>query len=150
MPGSHIRAAAQCPGRFSRHVLDFGADDLLIELIESTELRIRLNSLVSRKLASDQLRNNICDGLKVAITNPLTGLFNHRYAMPHMERVLEQAYANDHNRPIMVLDMDHLKRINDHYRHLARDAVLIEVSQRLDSDLQLIDLITRMSGEELF
>ena len=70
--------------------------------------------------------------------------------MPHMERVLEQAYANDHNRPIMVLDMDHLKRINDHYRHLARDAVLIEVSQRLDSDLQLIDLITRISGEELF
>jgi two-component system cell cycle response regulator len=140
LPNAHQDLAA--------HVLDLGADDLMIGSIESTELRIRLNALVSRKRASDQLRNNIRDGLKAAITDPLTGLFNRRYAMPHMERVLKQAYANDRNCAIMVLDMDHLKRIDDHYGHLAGDAVLIEVSQRLESNLRSVDLIARMGSEE--
>ena len=48
----------------------------------------------------------------------------------------------------MVLDMDHLKRISDHYGHLAGDAVHIKVSQRLESNLRSVDLIARMGGEE--
>jgi two-component system cell cycle response regulator len=140
LPNAHQGLAA--------HVLDLGADDLMIGSIESTELRIRLNALVSRKRAIDQLRNNIRVGLKPAITDPLTGLFNRRYAMPHMERVLKQAYANDRNCAIMFLDMNHLKRINDHYGHLAGNAALIEASQRLESNLRSVDLIAHMGGEE--
>ena len=48
----------------------------------------------------------------------------------------------------MVLDMDHLKRISDHYGHLAGDAVFIEVSQRLESNLRSVDLIARMGSED--
>ena len=140
LPNAHQDLAA--------HVLDLGADDLMIESIESTKLRIRLNALVTRKRVSDQLRNNICDSLKAAITDPLSGLFNRRYATPHMERVLKQAYANDRNCAIMVLDIDDLKRFSDHYGHLAGDAVLIKVSQRLESNLRSVDLIARMGGEE--
>jgi two-component system cell cycle response regulator len=63
-------------------VLDLGANDVMIEPINAHELDIRLARLINRKRIGDQLRMNIHSGLQAAITDPLTGLYNRRYAIP--------------------------------------------------------------------
>ena len=93
------------------YVLDIGANDVMIEPIDTDELNLRLVRLIERKQIGDQLRTNICSGLKAAITDPLTGLYNRRYAIPHMERMLMQAHENRRSCTIMVADLDHLKQI---------------------------------------
>jgi two-component system cell cycle response regulator len=130
------------------YVLDIGANDVMIEPIDTDELNIRLVRLIERKRIGDQLRTNIRSGLKAAITDPLTGLYNRRYAIPHMERMLMQAQENGRSCAIMVADLDHLKQINDQYGHAAGDTVLVEVSRRLNTNLRAIDLVARMGGEE--
>ena len=130
------------------YVLDIGANDVMIEPIDTDELNIRLVRLIERKRIGDELRTNIRSGLKAAITDPLTGLYNRRYAIPHMERMLMQAQENGRSCAIMVADLDHLKQINDQYGHAAGDTVLVEVSRRLNTNLRAIDLVARMGGEE--
>lgn len=64
------------------YVLDIGANDVMIEPIDTDELNIRLVRLIERKRIGDQLRTNIRSGLKAAITDSLTGLYNRRYSIP--------------------------------------------------------------------
>jgi len=130
------------------HVLDLGVNDLMIQPTNAAELNIRLIRLIDRKRISSQLRNNIRIELQAAITDSLTGLYNRRYAIPHMERILMQAYENDRSCAIMIFDMDHLKQINDQYGNAAGDTVLIEVSRRLNINLRAVDLVARIGGEE--
>ena len=89
MPKNHQNLAA--------HVLDLGANDLIIQPTNAAELNIRLIRLIDRKRISSQLRKNIRIELQAAITDSLTGLYNRRYAIPHMERMLMQAYENGRN-----------------------------------------------------
>ena len=130
------------------YVLDLGANDVMIEPINAHELDIRLARLINRKRIGDQLRMNIRSGLQATITDPLTGLYKRRYAIPHMERMFTQAYENGRSCAIIVADMDHLKQINDQYGHAAGDTVLVEVSRRLNTNLRAVDLVARMGGEE--
>ena len=91
------------------------------------------------------MRKN-CIELQATITDSLTGLYNWRYAIPHMERILMQAYENDRSCAIMIFDMDHLKQINDQYGNAAGDTVLIEVSRRLNINLRADALVARIGG----
>ena len=140
MPKNHQNLAA--------HVLVLGANDLMIQPTNAAELNIRLIRLIDRKRISSQLRKNIRIELQAAITDSLTGLYNRRYAIPHMERILMQAYENDRSCAVMIADMDHLKQINDQYGHAAGDTVLIEVSRRLNINLRSVNLVGRIDGEE--
>ena len=128
--------------------LDLGANDVLPYPFEDQELRLRIHTQVRRKQQQDRLRKGVSDGLNAAVTDPLTGLFNRRYAMPHLERIAERAKESGREFAVMMLDIDHFKSVNDKYGHRAGDAVLIEVARRLRNNLRLIDLIARVGGEE--
>ncbi len=82
------------------------------------------------------------------MTDPLTGLHNRRYALPHLARIAERAQTAGRQFAVMVLDLDRFKSINDTWGHGAGDAVLIEVAERLKSNLRAVDLIARIGGEE--
>jgi diguanylate cyclase (GGDEF)-like protein len=86
--------------------------------------------------------------LKVAFSDALTGLPNRR-AM--MERFAEEsARATRHGKgfALLVLDIDHFKRVNDQHGHLAGDAVLRNVAQLLASNKRAEDGLARIGGEE--
>jgi PleD family two-component response regulator len=61
--------------------LDRGASDVVLEGFAGREIALRLARQIARKHRLDQLRADMRDGLRAALTDPLTGLFNRRYAI---------------------------------------------------------------------
>jgi two-component system cell cycle response regulator len=115
---------------------------------DKKEMVLRTKALMRRKRIADQLRATVRTGLKAAVSDPLTGLHNRRYAMPHLARVAEHSAATGRSFAVMVADLDHFKRINDLYGHASGDAVLVEAARRLRENLRGVDLLARIGGEE--
>lgn len=80
--------------------------------------------------------------------DPLTGLANRRYFLE--KGYLEQARASRHEHPLslLMLDLDHFKRVNDTYGHKAGDVVLQKLSELLLSNKREPDIAARLGGEE--
>jgi two-component system cell cycle response regulator len=130
------------------HALDLGADDLMTHGFDAAELSLRIKAVMRRKRMGEQLRASVRTGLQAAVFDPLTGLYNRRYAMPHLERISDHARKTERTFAVMVADLDHFKRINDIYGHSSGDAVLVEVANRLRSSLRSSDMVARIGGEE--
>ncbi|MGB3243941.1 MAG: diguanylate cyclase [Sulfitobacter sp.] len=128
--------------------LDLGADDVMIEGFEEAELALRLKALLLRKRTDANMRATYRTGMEEAVYDPLTGLHNRRYAMPHLDRVSAHSQRTGHPFAVMVGDLDHFKQINDIYGHASGDAVLVEVASRLRASLRRMDLVARIGGEE--
>ncbi len=128
--------------------LDLGADDLMTDGFDAAEMTLRLHALLRRKRMADQLRATVRTGLKAAVFDPLTGLHNRRYAMPHLSRIAERGQQTGRPFAVMLADLDHFKQINDQFGHTAGDAVLVQTAQRLRDNLRGMDLVARIGGEE--
>lgn len=128
--------------------LDLGADDLMTEGFNPAEMALRLHAILRRKRMTDQLRDTVRTGLKAAVFDPLTGLHNRRYALPHLDHIAEHAVATARPFSVMVADLDHFKGINDRYGHAAGDSVLVQTAERLRNNLRGMDLVARIGGEE--
>ena len=128
--------------------LDLGANDLLTEGADPREIALRLTTQVRRKQQADRLRASMRDGMRAAVIDPLTGLYNRRYALPHVARIAERAGRTGRPFAVMVLDIDRFKTVNDTWGHAVGDAVLAEVATRLRDNLRPVDLIARIGGEE--
>jgi two-component system, cell cycle response regulator len=128
--------------------LDMGADDLATQTTSAEELAHRVRTLLRRKSLADRRRDGVRAGLQAAITDPLTGLYNRRLAMAELGRMVDGSLAQTGHLAVMMLDIDHFKRVNDTWGHAAGDRVLVEVAARLRANLRGMDLIARMGGEE--
>jgi two-component system cell cycle response regulator len=130
--------------------LDLGASDYIEAPFDVNELTVRIRSQLRRKRYSDRLRTNVRNGLKMAVIDPLTGIYNRRYAAQHLLRVMERARETDGVFAVMMMDLDKFKAINDRFGHDAGDAVLREFSRRLQENIRGVDLVARFGGEEFF
>jgi two-component system, cell cycle response regulator len=130
--------------------LEIGASDYIESPFDPSELTARIRSLLRRKCYSDWLRRSVRDGLKMAVIDPLTGIYNRRYASQHMRSVMDRAKETDGYFAVMMIDLDRFKRLNDHHGHDAGDAVLREFSRRLQENIRGVDLVARFGGEEFF
>ena len=128
--------------------LDLGADDIAMASASAGEIALRAKALTRRKLLHDRLRDTVRNGLNAAVTDPLTGLYNRRYAEPHLARMAQQAGDAGREFAEMMLDLDHFKAVNDTYGHAAGDRVLVQVAERLRENMRAIDLVARVGGEE--
>lgn len=128
--------------------LDMVADDVMTTGFDAPEVALRLEVLLKRKRQVAQLLQSVRTGLREAVNDPLTGLYNRRYAMPFMSRLIERSAANRSTFGVIVADMDHFKRINDLYGHASGDAVLVETARRLRDAVRGTDVVARMGGEE--
>ena len=128
--------------------LDLGANDLVTAGASAQELVLRATGLIADKRRNDALRDTVRSGLRAAVTDPLTGLFNRRYALPHLENMAGRATEANHRMAVMVLDIDHFKDINDRYGHAAGDEILQQVAGRLRDNVRAVDLLARIGGEE--
>lgn len=82
-----------------------------------------------------------------ANVDPLTGLFNRRYAGVFFERI--QTKKADQSWCVALLDIDNFKQINDKYGHAAGDAVLVALSGIVVNSLRKTDFVFRWGGEEV-
>lgn len=128
--------------------LDLGASDILTLPFEPEETALRLRLHIQRKRRADALRRQVDDGMKMAVTDPLTGLYNRRYALVHLDRIAARAACTGEGFAVMALDLDRFKSINDRFGHAAGDSVLERVAERLRDCLQPGDLLARIGGEE--
>ena len=83
-----------------------------------------------------------------SVRDSLTGCFNRRHALEVMDAELRRARRSQMPLSMVMFDLDHFKRINDGYGHLAGDAVLAAVGVRMKTVLRGSDLKCRYGGEE--
>jgi diguanylate cyclase (GGDEF)-like protein len=81
-------------------------------------------------------------------TDKLTGLANRMYLDDQLEIEFKRASRHKRDLVLLVVDLDHFKRVNDTYGHLGGDAVLREVGKRLIECLRQTDFVGRYGGEE--
>ncbi|HEY6483070.1 MAG TPA: DUF484 family protein [Steroidobacteraceae bacterium] len=86
--------------------------------------------------------------VRSGMTDFLTGFHNRRYLHARLCEELARAQRERHPVACLMIDVDHFKRINDQYGHLAGDAVLREVARRIDDEMRLSDTGARFGGDE--
>jgi two-component system, cell cycle response regulator len=86
--------------------------------------------------------------VRSGLTDFLTGFHNRRYLHARLCEELARAQRARQSVACLMIDVDHFKRINDHYGHLAGDAVLREVAQRVDAEMRVSDTGARFGGDE--
>ncbi len=127
---------------------DMGADDVFADAMAPAEAVQRLQRLVARKREADLHRAAVEDRMREALIDPLTGLYNRRFALPQLSHIAENAVADGTSFAAFVVDIDRFKRVNDRFGHAAGDLVLVEVANRLTANLRAGDLLARIGGEE--
>jgi diguanylate cyclase (GGDEF)-like protein len=113
----------------------------------------RLASFLNEQI---QLRGALCVSERyrselqvLASTDPLTGLANRRTFYEHAEGELMRVVRTGRVASLLLLDLDHFKRVNDTYGHSVGDAVLVEAARRIATCARRkIDLAARLGGEE--
>lgn len=127
---------------------DLGADDAVGAAVAAEELAMRTRGLLRRKRLADRRRARMQDELRLAALDPLTGLFNRRYAVPQLAAIAERSREDGAPFAVMVMDLDRFKQVNDLHGHAAGDQVLVEVARRLSANLRETDVLARIGGEE--
>jgi diguanylate cyclase (GGDEF)-like protein len=110
------------------------------DITELVQARERLEEQV---VVAERLRAQLAEE---AVRDPLTGLHNRR----HFDPAAAALVAGAHRAPVglLVLDVDHFKRVNDTHGHAAGDRVLVEVAALLAASARPGDLVARTGGEE--
>ena len=149
--------------------LSLGAEDYIVKPFSSIELRARVSVLARLKRQMDELgqknqelaaanealeetNSQLLEAQQaleqMAVTDPLTALYNRRY---FTER-LSEAFGMIDREPvaihIIMFDLDHFKNVNDTYGHQMGDAVLLQFSHILRRAVRKNDIIARIGGEE--
>lgn len=128
--------------------LDMGVNDYLTRPVAKHELLARISTQVRRKRYIDRLRYSFEASLEMAVTDQLTGLYNRRYLASHLSAMFDRAFWTGRPLSIMILDLDHFKKINDTHGHDAGDKVLQEFAEKIRNSVRGIDLACRYGGEE--
>ena len=108
---------------------DLGANDWLVLPLDANELRARARNQIRRKFYHDRLRDDFGHALEMALTDPLTGLYNQRYLIRHLRGLLNA--SPDHGVAVLMLDVDHFKQVNDLHGHAAGDRALRAIAETL-------------------
>ena len=108
-------------------------------------LRAQLASQIEM-MASLRLRAN--EYHKLAMVDPLTGLYNRRFAEQRLTAEVDRSKRYGHPLTVLLMDLSDFKQINDRHGHLAGDVVLKEFGQRLSRSIRVSDLAVRMGGDE--
>jgi two-component system cell cycle response regulator len=128
--------------------LEAGADDYLTKPFEQNELRAHL--LVAKRIlklqqdlinAREELRSQ-------AMHDLLTGIWNRGAVLDQLSRELDRSTRAKTTSGVLMLDLDHFKKVNDTYGHLTGDSVLREVAKRVSESVRSYDTVGRYGGEE--
>ncbi len=123
--------------------------DQAIHWVDGRTVRLEIaTDITDRKRMEDDLRAAKHEAEQLAHKDELTGLNNRRAFFELGNRAFKQARRFSHPISIIMLDVDHFKKINDSYGHAMGDRVLQAISEPLRIMVREIDIVARMGGEE--
>jgi two-component system, cell cycle response regulator len=128
--------------------LELGVNDYLTRPIDRNELLARVSTNIRQKLYADRLRQSVQQSIEMALYDPLTGLNNRRSLERRLPALIGTARERGAPLTMMVLDIDHFKRVNDTYGHDVGDLVLKGFGAGLEEAVRGGDLVCRLGGEE--
>lgn len=142
--------------------IDAGADDVLIKPVSAQNLHLRL-SIAERLLllregiaqerrgivrSTEEFAGEHRHLIEEALTDPLTELPNRRHGLDYLATEWGSSHNGQRQLACLMLDIDHFKNINDAWGHIAGDAVLQQLAQRLKNASRAEDMVFRFGGEE--
>ena len=128
--------------------LDMGVNDYLLRPVDEQELLARVNTQIKRWRYTQNLRSDVTQSIELAVTDPLTGLYNRRFMERRLSALLSEALNCGKLLAVLALDIDHFKSVNDSHGHAAGDRVLRELAARMRESVRDLDLPCRTGGEE--
>lgn len=129
--------------------LEAGADDYLSKRTQNSQLLGRLRTAQRILKLEHSLKTALSDQERMAMTDALTGAFNRRYLLQHLDVELGRAHRSSSMLSVLMLDFDHFSEVNDRYGHTAGDAVLLELAGRIQANLRRdSDWCARLGGDE--
>ena len=111
-----------------------------ISLSKRVVLKYNLQDSLESELHEDLYSSSVRDGL--------TGAFNKRFLLERMEEEFSHAKRHQRSLALMVLDIDHFKKVNDTFGHSAGDQVLVMTAEHIMGQLRAEDILARYGGEE--
>jgi two-component system, cell cycle response regulator len=110
---------------------------------------LRFGDAIYKFLAGSNVESAYHEAIHtMAIQDAMTGIHNKRYFMEFLDREVAAASRHGHPLTLVMLDVDHFKRINDAHGHLAGDAVLKDLAARVGQRVRREDVFARYGGEE--
>jgi diguanylate cyclase len=104
--------------------------------------------LTACRLRGDELHEKLITARGEAVTDPLTGISNRRGFEDNAKQILHEHSESDKNISLLMVDIDHFKKINDTYGHLLGDKVIRAIADILKSKVRGQDSVARIGGEE--
>lgn len=123
------------------HGFSLGAVDYIIKPIHPAIVLARVSSHVTLKMQRDKLEY-------LALHDHLTGLYNRHYLLDVSQQKVARAIRYRQPLSLLMLDIDHFKKINDIYGHPTGDSILKQVAKCMSSLSRKDDVIARWGGEE--
>jgi diguanylate cyclase (GGDEF)-like protein len=105
-------------------------------------------SLMQVRILSERARHSSERAFQMAITDPLTGLYNRRYLSDQLQRLHASAVRTRRGYALIAIDADDFKSINDSFGHAVGDKALISLAQDLRTAIRAGDMAVRVGGDE--
>lgn len=128
--------------------LEMGVNDYVVRPVDKLEFLARVKTQLKRKRFADKLWENFHLSMQLATTDAVTGLYNRHYLTSHLDTRLQSAQSQGKALSVLMMDIDHFKKVNDTYGHAVGDLVLKEFASRIGRNIRGVDLAARYGGEE--
>lgn len=132
----------------SKNINHFETDLVDGRWFKMTRINLSNNYIMTYGTEITDIKSNQLCLENAAMKDPLTGLMNKRAFEKYFHEEIEISRAHKSSLSIMMIDIDHFKKINDSYGHAKGDKILVEFSDKINSTLRTTDSIYRVGGEE--